>query len=363
MDLVWLAEWLGDAAAVALGGLFIGVLFVACAQQSAFCLRAATIEFWRGSLGSKVALWLCVFGMALLGTQLLLGTGALQVDQVRQLTQVGTLSGAIVGGLMFGAGMILARGCASRLLVLSATGNLRALVTGLILTVVAQASLRGVLSPMRQDLASIWLIGPEMRNLAAMLPAYTGAVAGLASLVIALALVRRNNVSAWHVVCGLGVGIAVVLGWWFTANIAVQSFDPVAVQSVSFTGPSTDTLMALINRPDVALSFGLGLVPGVFFGSLAAAVATGQFRVQTFDNDTPLPRYIGGACLMGFGSMLAGGCAVGAGVTGGSVLALTAWVALAAMWIGAGLTDYLVDRPSVAGSSVPVHGGQVRDVI
>ena len=64
----------------------------------------------------------------------------LDVSEARQLAATGSLSGAIIGGLMFGAGMILSRGCASRLLVLSGTGNLRALVTGLILTIVAQAS-------------------------------------------------------------------------------------------------------------------------------------------------------------------------------------------------------------------------------
>jgi uncharacterized membrane protein YedE/YeeE len=42
--------------------------------------------------------------------------------------------------------------------------------------------------------------------------------------------------------------------------------------------------------------------------------------------------------------MLAGGCAIGAGVTGGSVFAGTAWVALTAMWVGGMLTDYLVDQ-------------------
>ena len=42
--------------------------------------------------------------------------------------------------------------------------------------------------------------------------------------------------------------------------------------------------------------------------------------------------------------LLAGGCAVGAGVSGGSVLVITAWVALFCMWISAGLTDFLVDR-------------------
>lgn len=48
---------------------------------------------------------------------------------------------------------------------------------------------------------------------------------------------------------------------------------------------------------------------------------------------------------MGFGGMLAGGCAVGAGVTGGAVMALTAWVALLFMWLAAGLADWVLDRP------------------
>ena len=56
-------------------------------------------------------------------------------------------------------------------------------------------------------------------------------------------------------------------------------------------------------------------------------------------------RYIVGAICMGFGGMLAGGCAVGAGVSGASVFALTAWLALIGMWLGAGLTNYWVDRP------------------
>ena len=51
--------------------------------------------------------------------------------------------------MLFGVGMILCRGCASRVLVLSATGNVRALISGLIVTVAAQASLSGALSPLR----------------------------------------------------------------------------------------------------------------------------------------------------------------------------------------------------------------------
>ena len=65
------------------------------------------------------------------------------------------------------------------------------------------------------------------------------------------------------------------------------------------------------------------------------AVLTKEARIQRFEPDTPMERYLVGGTLMGFGSMLAGGCAVGAGMSGGSIFALTAWLALFSMWIGA----------------------------
>lgn len=46
---------------------------------------------------------------------------------------------------------------------------------------------------------------------------------------------------------------------------------------------------------------------------------------------------------MGFGAVLAGGCALGAGETGGSIFAVTAWGTLVSMRIGATLTDRLFD--------------------
>jgi hypothetical protein len=46
---------------------------------------------------------------------------------------------------------------------------------------------------------------------------------------------------------------------------------------------------------------------------------------------------------MGFGGMRAGGGAIGAGVTRGSAFALTVWIALTFFWIGAAITDRLVD--------------------
>ncbi|MGE3643973.1 MAG: YeeE/YedE family protein [Beijerinckiaceae bacterium] len=353
-DIAQILEFLGDQRSVALAGLAVGLIFGFAAQRSQFCLRAATIEFWRGkiwrngwaggALGPRTAVWLLVFGVALSGTQILLAAGILDSGRIRQLSSAGTMSGAIIGGLMFGAGMILARGCASRLLVLSATGNLRALVSGLILTVTAQAALSGILSPARLQLSALWTVPAELRDLHRWLPAGSGLVLGLATLALAVAMALRHRLRIQTILSGATVGAAVVLGWYLTAAIAARAFEPVGVQSVTFTGPSTDTLMVLIARPDIPFSFGIGLVPGVFAGSFVSAVLAGEFEIQTFDSATPLPRYILGAVLMGFGSMLAGGCAVGAGVTGGSLMASTAWAALVAMWISAGVMDAVLER-------------------
>ncbi len=363
MDFTAIIDVFGDHGAAAFGGLLVGLIFGVFAQQSQFCLRSATIEFWRGSIGPKTVIWLLTFGAALFGLQLMIAGQMIDTSSIRQLSTAGTMSGAIIGGGLFGFGMILARGCPSRLLVLSATGNLRALIAGLIVTVVAQASLVGVLSPLRAQLSTLWVVEPYARNMMAQLPSYTGLAVGAAIFVFALAMAAYHRLSIWMAVSGAGVGSSIILGWWYTSTLAQQSFEIIPVQSVSFTGPSADTLMALINQSSLPLTFNVALVPGVFAGSFLASVLAGQFRIQSFSEEVGVPRYIAGACLMGFGGMLAGGCAVGAGVTGGALLALTAWTALTAMWLAAGIADFLIDRsgkPLVSSSQGGQSGQSVR---
>lgn len=328
----------GDPLVLAMAGALTGLVFGWAAQRSRFCLRAATVEVAEGAFGPRLAIWLIVFFTALMLTQGGIALGLFDVSSTRQLAAEGSVSGAVIGGVMFGVGMVLARGCASRLLVLSATGNLRALVTGLVVTLVAQASFTGVLAPAREALTALWTVpGGAGRNLLDGMGLGSGAAMALSGLALigALVLGLRRGLGA-GVVIGAGfVGLAVTMGWALTALIAANSFEIVAVSSVTFTGPATDTLMALVTERSVALSFGIGLVPGVFVGAGAAALAFGEFRLERFGADTPMERYLVGAVLMGFGAMLAGGCAVGAGVSGGAVMSTTALLAVFAMWIGA----------------------------
>lgn len=343
-----LLDRFGDGAVLTAAGVLVGVVFGAAAQHSRFCLRAATVEVADGHFGAKLSLWLIAFTAAVTCVQAAIAGGLLDVSDARQLATVGSLSGALIGGLLFGAGMILARGCASRLLVLSATGNLRAIVTGLVLTLVAQASLRGVLAPSRLYLASLWTVpgGSERHILTQMgMSSSVAAALGAVGLVASFFWAIRKGVMLSRAGAACIVGVAVAAGWLLTYHIAQSSFEVISVSSITFTGPSADTLMGLVNAPALPLSFGIGLVPGVFVGAGVTAVCSGEWAVQRFGADTPMERYLVGAALMGFGSMLAGGCAVGAGMSGGAVFSLTAWVAVASMWVGAVLTHRLMFAP------------------
>ncbi|MEM9426494.1 MAG: YeeE/YedE family protein [Pseudomonadota bacterium] len=341
---------------IAVGGL-VGLLFGASAQHSRFCLRAATVEVANGEFGARLAVWFLAFFTALFAVQGLIATGALEVAEARQLAATGSLSGAVIGGAMFGAGMVLARGCASRLFVLSATGNLRALITGLVLTLVAQASLRGVLAPAREGLAGLWTVpGGEARDLLAVVGVSQNHVVWMSAvaLFVSIPFALRRRVPVSRVVASILVGVAIALGWGLTFAIAQSSFEVIPIASVTFTGPATDTLMGLVNEATLPASFGVGLVPGVFVGAGLMAVLSREFAIQRFGPDVPMERYLIGACLMGFGAMLAGGCAVGAGLSGGAVFSLTAWVAVFAMWVGAVVTHRLLggsQAQAVAGMS------------
>ena len=339
---------MGESGATAAMGALLGLAFGFFAHRSRFCLRSAVIEFARGSREGKLTVWLFTFATAVVATQAMVLAGWLDVSDARQLSARGSLSGALLGGAMFGAGMVLARGCSSRMMVLAAQGNLRALLSGLVFAVTAQSAGAGALSPLRGWLSAWWTVdGGAARDVLALtgIGHPGGLLFGAVWLLAAVVWAWHQRVRFWGWFGGVGVGLVVALGWLATDRLHRAAFDMVLpVQSLSFTGPAADTLMRVLSPPGQPFSFDLGLVPGVFAGALLSALLWREWKLEGFEGGRSMRRYIAGAMLMGFGGMLAGGCAVGAGVSGAAVFTLTAFVALAAMWAAAALTDTLLDR-------------------
>ena len=320
----------GEEYLLLLGGLVIGIIFGLAAQQSRFCLRAATMEVAHGQPGNRLAIWLVTFSIALIATQLLIIGGYFDTNGLRQFSNRGSLSGAIIGGLLFGIGMALSRACSGRMLILTGGGNLRALLTGLVFAVAAQASLEGILAPLRTEIGSWWTIDGPSRNLIGVtgIGNWGALVFSIAWLVLGVYMVRKHAVSAYTVIMGTVVGIMIAAAWWFNFGVASSSFEVIPVHSLSFASPTSDTLMYFLSPPGGALSFDLGLIPGVLLGAMVGSVFGRTFKLEGFHDPRTMIRYMIGGCFMGFGAILAGGCAIGAGVSGASVFAITAWLTL-----------------------------------
>jgi uncharacterized membrane protein YedE/YeeE len=345
-----IVERLGENTALSILGLVVGIAFGFLAQRSRFCLRSAVIEFARNLTGGKLTVWLFAFSAATLATQTLSSMGMFDANDARQIATRGSLSGAAIGGGLFGAGMILARGCSSRLLVLASQGNLRSLMSGLVFAVAAQSAWTGVLAPLRELISGWWTVdGGTARDLLVLTGlGHRGALLfGLVWLAAAVFWARRQRVQTWAWAGATGVGLTIAFAWWATYAIANVSFDPHPIQALSFTGPSAEVLSRILFNSDKPVTFDLALIPGVFLGGFLAAAMFGELKLEGFQGGAGMRRYLIGAMCMGFGGMLAGGCAVGAGLSGTAVFSLTSYVTLSGMWAAAAITDRLIDHAEI----------------
>ncbi|WP_340298405.1 MULTISPECIES: YeeE/YedE family protein [unclassified Roseobacter] len=324
--------------------LVLGCAFGALAQITRLCFRRMIDgEDRRQAAG----IWLMALATATLGTQAATLMGWIDFAGHRFMVTNLPVVAIVVGGFAFGAGMILTRGCVSRLTVLSASGNLRALLVLVVFAIVAHATLKGVLSGLHTSLKAITM------ELAPTLP---GTPLLLAALIAGAALVFawRSGLGAGMLGLAALLGLLVPLGWVGTGYILFDDFDPIALQSLSFTAPVTETLFWVVASTAIAPGFGVGLMGGTVLGAGSAALLQGQFAWSSFDSPRQTARYLAGAGLMGFGAVLAGGCTVGAGLSGVPTLSFAAILALTAIALGGALMRFLLAVvPFEHGSKAP----------
>ena len=331
---------------VAVGfALLIGLAYGALAERTGFCLRSALIGEGRRAASG---VWLAALIIALLGTQAAVQADLIAFDDHRFFAADLPLAAILIGGALFGAGMVLTRGCASRLTVLTGTGNLRALTVILVFALTAHATLKGVLSPLRTGLGS-FTIALENAALPGNPLLWTALIA-----VAALALILRSGAGLPRLLGGALIGALVPLAWVGTGFVLYDDFDPIAMESLSFTAPAADTLFFTAASTAISANFGIGLIGGVVLGALVAALAFGSFRWQSFETPAQTGRYLFGAVLMGFGGVLAGGCTVGAGLSGIPTLSLAAIAAIAAIAAGTLATHRLLNAAPRA-AAVPAE--------
>ena len=328
----------------------LGLAFGIAARLGRFCLLRG-LRQWLGkdadeSTGRAPALqaFALALAVALLASQGLQLAGLLDLSQAGAARPSFSILGTLLGGAVFGVGMVLARACGARSLVLLAGGNLRSLVTLVFLALGAQISMTGVLTPLRLWLQTLTPAALPQATLTAYLQsAYSlGSASTAAIILIATALLLVYALlrpalrqSPLQLVCALCIGLLVAAGWWITAHIDVDPFEPAKLSSLSFVGPVAESLLYLQLSVGRELGIGSALVAGVLCGALVAALASGSARWEGFDSTTRLAASAGGGLLMGVGGVLAAGCSIGQGLTGLSTLAFASFVATAGIVAGA----------------------------
>jgi uncharacterized membrane protein YedE/YeeE len=354
-DFIPLIDTLGEPLTIAGVAFVLAFLFGFLAERSGFCTRSAVLEIMAGKAGNALVVWLAAFGSAILFVQAGLHADFFSADDSRFFSGAQSLSGPLIGGAVFGIGMALARGCSSRLLVLGATGNLRALTAIAFMAVAAYATLNGFLVPVRDTIAgamnNAMLGGNDMLQFFGS-GATSGIALGLVLITATLFLAVRYRLHPGKVVTGMGIGALFAGGWIATHALSGQFFDPIAIESLSFVRPASSMVEASLAASETTfLTLDSGLLFGIVTGAFVSAIAFKSFRIQRFSDDGAphFLRYGMGGSLMGFGGVLAGGCTVGAGFSGGSLLAFTALLALASMIVASALTELALRRLASAG--------------
>jgi len=256
----------------------------------------------------------------------------------------------IIGGYVFGLGMVLAGGCGSGIWYKLGEGQFNAIVgiTGFFIGIGATTD--GILSPLYQLLRSINV--PIAGESAPALWHFFGDTSTAKWAVIAVVAigllififkgkpfsVKKQKGYTWPLT-GVLFGILGVIAFWAAA--VWEGFP----RGLSFTTPTRELFFEILTgsaMSQFAPMYALGpfqltwaslYIIGVPLGAYISAKILNEFKWKVPPVDELLTVF-GGSLLMGFGAALGGGCNVGQALTGASTLSIGSVIAAICIILG-----------------------------
>ena len=337
----------------------LSIIFGAITQRTYFCTMGAVSDVVNMGDWTRMRQWGLAMGVAMIGFAVMAYTGLIDPAKTIHASNRWLWLSALVGGSLFGFGMVLASGCGSKTLVRVGGGSLKSLVVLLVMGLAAFATLKGITAVLR--VATVDQVAVEFSTIAnlphlaaaalGVNPAITGLVLGVAlgGALVAWALTGQEFCQADNLVGGLGIGAIIVAMWWVSGHLGFVAEHPETLNEVflttnsgraeamSFVAPIAYTLdwLLFFSDKNKVLTFGVVSVIGVIAGSTVMALWNRTFRWEGFGGTEDVANHLAGGVLMGVGGVTAMGCTIGQGLTGVSTLGATSFVALAAIVAGA----------------------------
>ncbi|MEK9969309.1 MAG: YeeE/YedE family protein [Ferrovibrio sp.] len=359
---------MNEALSAEAGGI-MGFLFAALAayavRRAKLCTFGAIEDALIGGSTRRLKAFGVSLAIALLGTQALILTGIFSPGTTSLVPLALSWLSTLAGGIVFGIGMALVGTCSFGSLIRLGGGDLRALVVLATMGAVAYATARGLLSPLREELASHAISLADLRHgdIPNLLQSWSGfdlrlpitLAVGAALLVWALRDARFRQ-SRRLLLAGIALGVSIIAGWVITGVLSDPMASDYRGSSLSFVAPVGRLFFALIAGLPHWFDFGTGIVFGTIAGGGLGALTLFEWRWEAFDDHHEMRRHLVGGVLMGFGGVIASGCTIGQGLSAASLLAISAPFAVVGMVIGARLgVAFLVE-----GDVIPVLGRRLH---
>ena len=335
------------------------VLFGVIAQRTHFCTMGAVSDVVNMGDWTRMRQWGMAAGVAMIAFNGLAAAGLIDPTKTLYVSNRFIWMSALVGGLLFGFGMVLSSGCGSKTLVRIGGGNLKSVVVFVVMGIAAFATLKGITAVVR--VATVDRIAIEFSTNATLpnwLSVATGMSSAYAGLILALviglglvtwALLGRDFLRFDNLLAGLGLGALIGGMWWISGHLGYIAEHPETLQeaflatnsgrieALSFVSPVAYTIDWVMFFSDKAkvLTIGIVSVFGVVVGSAVYAAASRSFRWEGFRDAEDTANHLIGAVLMGVGGVIAMGCTIGQGLSGISTLSATSFVAVMAIVGGA----------------------------
>lgn len=337
-------------------GLVVGVIFGFVLQRGRFCMNSAfrdIILMKEYTLLKAVAVAILV---QLIGFHLIATMGMIQL-QPKPLYW----GANIVGGFLFGVGMVLAAGCASGTTYRVGEGMVGSFVALLGLMIGGVVTNKGALAWLDSNLKS----GVFKDITTADLGVDPGSLVGNANLTLA----NMFSLDPWIFLVIIAVVILAVLirkregeetrvdatfyektfkmGWsWSVTGIAIGIIGIIAFlvfkkYALGISGGWFGFLSALITGDAEELNWFTFLVIGVVIGAAIAAVIAGEFKLRAPDATRVLQQFIGGI-IMGVGAVIGTACNIGHILTGIPQLAISSIIGGIFIVLGCWVTAYIL---------------------
>jgi uncharacterized membrane protein YedE/YeeE len=307
--------------------LSTGLVFGYVIQRGGFCLtRAMSNAVLTGDMTILRAYVLALL-VAMLGVQILETTSLVEIP-IRPLHWVANL----VGGVLFGVGMIIAGGCSGSTWYRLGEGAIGAGVILLGFAIGATIVGVGLLAPVRTALQRIAITAdgapPTLHNVTHLSPWIIITILAVLALIWFWRGRGEPHHGKWRwPITGVAVGVMITVGWWASS----LGDRPVGITFAANTGHLlTYPMVGFPTRITWSMVMALGVPIGAFVGARRA----GEFRWK-LPPGWSLLKIFGGGLLMGGSALLAEGCNINQGLTNSATLALGSLLTFASMCAGA----------------------------